>query len=190
MSENEEDVKVIQELVDSYLENSRTIILTVVPASSDINIRDIIQRAHPFDKTRQRTVGIIIKPDLPDVINVGTEPRTARLWVLEVCSLMLLCVMVDAKNYSIYHKTRSRELPGNHNYTLFAELSHAQLQRYGGCLSSSFERGRLSSQLLYSLCTGLCRQRCQSSSKLNTGNLRQRWISMPRKHIGDWMYYS
>ncbi|PCG88591.1 Dynamin [Penicillium occitanis (nom. inval.)] len=76
VSENEEDVQLVRNLVDSYLETSRTIILAVVPASSDVDTQGIIQRARHFDKTGHRTIGIITKPDL---INVGTECRVARL---------------------------------------------------------------------------------------------------------------
>uniref|UniRef100_A0A093UMF5 Interferon-induced GTP-binding protein Mx2 n=1 Tax=Talaromyces marneffei PM1 TaxID=1077442 RepID=A0A093UMF5_TALMA len=76
VSEIEEDVQLVENLVESYLENSRTIILAVVPASSDIDTQRIIQRARHFDKEGHRTVGIITKPDL---INVGTESRVARL---------------------------------------------------------------------------------------------------------------
>ncbi|KAL2827244.1 P-loop containing nucleoside triphosphate hydrolase protein [Aspergillus cavernicola] len=76
VSEIEEDVQLVQDLVDSYLENSRTIILAVVPASSDVDTQGIIQRARRFDTGGHRTVGIITKPDL---INVGTESRVARL---------------------------------------------------------------------------------------------------------------
>lgn len=76
VSENEEDVQLVGELVNSYLENSRTIILAVVPASSDVDTQSIIQRARRFDKDGLRTVGIVTKPDL---INDGTESRVARL---------------------------------------------------------------------------------------------------------------
>ncbi|RHZ51201.1 hypothetical protein CDV55_100581, partial [Aspergillus turcosus] len=76
VSENEQDVELVQDLVDSYLENSRTIILAVVPASSDVQTQRIIQRARHYDKAGLRTVGIITKPDL---INAGTESRVARL---------------------------------------------------------------------------------------------------------------
>lgn len=76
VSENTEDVKIVETLVDTYLEQSRTIILAVVPASSDVDTQKIIQRARHFDKKGVRTVGIITKPDL---INAGTEPRVARL---------------------------------------------------------------------------------------------------------------
>ncbi|KAB8239932.1 P-loop containing nucleoside triphosphate hydrolase protein [Aspergillus flavus] len=76
VSENEDDLQLVNDLVNSYLENSRTIILAVVPASSDVDTQSIIQRARRFDKDGLRTVGIITKPDL---INDGTEARVARL---------------------------------------------------------------------------------------------------------------
>ncbi|KAJ4365360.1 hypothetical protein N0V95_000507 [Ascochyta clinopodiicola] len=76
VSENVEDMRTVECLVDGYLESSRTIILAVVPASNDIDTQSIIQRARKFDKDGVRTVGIITKPDL---INKGTESRVASL---------------------------------------------------------------------------------------------------------------
>ncbi|MCJ1391566.1 hypothetical protein MMC18_004430 [Xylographa bjoerkii] len=74
--QTEEDVKMVQNLVDSYVANPRTIILAVVQASNDIANQGIIQKSRRFDKPGRRTVGIITKPDL---INVGTEKRIALL---------------------------------------------------------------------------------------------------------------
>ena len=68
VSENERDMQLVSDLVDSYLESSRTIVLAVVPASSDVDTQGIIQRARRYDKDGVRTVGIITKPDL---INAG-----------------------------------------------------------------------------------------------------------------------
>jgi GTPase SAR1 family protein len=76
VSENPDDMELVANLVDGYLESSGTIILTVVPASNDIDTQSIIQRARKFDKEEVRTVGIITKPDL---INKGTESRVAAL---------------------------------------------------------------------------------------------------------------
>ncbi|KAF4765279.1 hypothetical protein HAV15_003258 [Penicillium sp. str.  len=76
VSEDERDVQLVSDLVDSYLTSSRTIVLAVVPASSDVDTQGIIQRARHHDKDGVRTVGIITKPDL---INAGTEQRVARL---------------------------------------------------------------------------------------------------------------
>lgn len=76
VSEVNGDVELVRNLVDAYLENPRSIILAVVPATSDINTQDIIQRARRFDPNSERTVGIITKPDL---INKGTESRVMSL---------------------------------------------------------------------------------------------------------------
>lgn len=76
VSEDDGDVEMVQSLVDSYLESSRTIILAVIPASSDAETQRIIQRARHFDKDGVRTIGIITKPDL---INKDTEETVARL---------------------------------------------------------------------------------------------------------------
>ncbi|OJD18908.1 hypothetical protein AJ78_01094 [Emergomyces pasteurianus Ep9510] len=78
--ENEEhnahDTKLVEDLVDSYLQSSWTIILAVVPATNNIATQPIIQRARHFDRAGVRSVGIITKPDL---INKGTEGRIALL---------------------------------------------------------------------------------------------------------------
>ncbi|GAD93285.1 dynamin family protein [Paecilomyces variotii No. 5] len=76
VSENKEDVELVDNLVCSYLENSRMIILAVVPTSSNIDTQGIIQCVYFYDKDGLRTVGIITKPDL---INMGTESRVAQL---------------------------------------------------------------------------------------------------------------
>jgi GTP-binding protein EngB required for normal cell division len=76
VSENVDDMRTVEHLVDGYLESSRTIILAVVAASNDIDTQGIIQRARKFDGAGVRTVGIITKPDL---INKGTESRVASL---------------------------------------------------------------------------------------------------------------
>lgn len=75
-SEDDEAVELVGELVDNYLKESRTIILAVFPAGSDIETQPIIRRARSFDKSGERTVGIITKADL---INRGTEDRIAAL---------------------------------------------------------------------------------------------------------------
>ena len=74
--QTEDDVKIVQNLVDSYVANPRTIILAVVQAGNDIANQGIIQKSRRVDKAGQRTVGVITKPDL---INQGTEKRIALL---------------------------------------------------------------------------------------------------------------
>lgn len=78
--EDDEDVQLVKNLVDAYVEHSRTIILAAVPATSDIDTQRIIQRARHFDTTGLRIVGIITKPDL---INPGTESRVAKTLIAQ-----------------------------------------------------------------------------------------------------------
>lgn len=70
------EIQLVGQLVDSYLQSSRTIILAVVQATNDIVTEPIIQRAQQFDRSGERTVGIVTKTDL---INKGTEARLAEL---------------------------------------------------------------------------------------------------------------
>ncbi|MCJ1460236.1 hypothetical protein MMC28_010615 [Mycoblastus sanguinarius] len=74
--QTEDDVRTVQDLVDSYVANPRTIILAVVQANNDIANQGIIQKSRRFDQAGERTVGIITKPDL---INEGTQKRIALL---------------------------------------------------------------------------------------------------------------
>lgn len=74
--QTEDDVHTVQDLVDSYVANPRTIILAVVQAANDIANQGIIQKSRRVDKAGHRTVGVITKPDL---INRGTEKRIALL---------------------------------------------------------------------------------------------------------------
>ncbi|KAE8551174.1 hypothetical protein EYB25_007410 [Talaromyces marneffei] len=73
---DDEDVNAVMDMVTAYLESSRTIILAVVQASNDVATQKIIRLARHHDPEGQRTVGIITKPDL---INVGSESRIARI---------------------------------------------------------------------------------------------------------------
>ncbi|KAK0845293.1 hypothetical protein LTS02_015355 [Friedmanniomyces endolithicus] len=74
--QTEEDVQTVQRMVDSYIQKSRTIILAIVQAGSDIANQSIIRKTKQYDRAGQRTVGVISKPDL---INRGTESRVALL---------------------------------------------------------------------------------------------------------------
>ena len=74
--QTEDDVQAVHSLVDSYVKNSRTIILAVVQANNDIANQGIIQKSKIHDRRGERTIGIITKPDL---LNAGTEGRIAAL---------------------------------------------------------------------------------------------------------------
>lgn len=61
--QSEEDVKLIHELVNDYLNEKRTIMLSVVSAKEDYANQGIIPKCKAVDKEGHRTLGIITKPD-------------------------------------------------------------------------------------------------------------------------------
>lgn len=68
-----QDPKVIyevNELIDTYLRQERTIILAVIPSNQDIATIDILERAQTVDPGGERTIGVLTKPDL---IGPGNE---------------------------------------------------------------------------------------------------------------------
>lgn len=72
----EADVATVHKIVESYVQNERTIVLAVVQAGNDIANQGIIKLARTHDKDSIRTVGVITKADL---INKLAEPRIAKL---------------------------------------------------------------------------------------------------------------
>jgi Dynamin central region/Dynamin family len=61
-----EDIARVQKMVKSYIKDSRTIIMAVVPANVDIATQEILSLAEEADPQGQRTLGVLTKPDLVD----------------------------------------------------------------------------------------------------------------------------
>ena len=59
-------MSMVRRMVHRYIENSRTIILAVIPANVDIATQEILTMAADVDPSGQRTLGVITKPDLVD----------------------------------------------------------------------------------------------------------------------------
>ncbi|KAF1921163.1 interferon-induced GTP-binding protein Mx2 [Ampelomyces quisqualis] len=60
----ESDVALVRNMVESYMQNSRTIILAVLPSNVDISTQEILQMAERADPDGLRTMGVLTKPDL------------------------------------------------------------------------------------------------------------------------------
>lgn len=61
-----EDMTLVQSMVKSYIKDSHTIILAVIPAPVDIATQEILSMAEEADPLGQRTLGVLTKPDLVD----------------------------------------------------------------------------------------------------------------------------
>ncbi|KAF1947621.1 interferon-induced GTP-binding protein Mx2 [Clathrospora elynae] len=58
------DVIMVRNMVESYMQNSRTIILAVLPSNVDITTQEILKMAENADPDGTRTMGVLTKPDL------------------------------------------------------------------------------------------------------------------------------
>jgi hypothetical protein len=61
-----EDQRVVLAMVRRYMENPRSIMLTVIPANVDIATQEILTMAEDVDEHGVRTLGVLTKPDLVD----------------------------------------------------------------------------------------------------------------------------
>lgn len=62
----EADKKMVEAMVRRYMDNPRSIMLTVIPANVDIATQDILDMAEKADEDGHRTLGVLTKPDLVD----------------------------------------------------------------------------------------------------------------------------
>ncbi|OAQ62498.1 interferon-induced GTP-binding protein Mx2 [Purpureocillium lilacinum] len=60
----EMDIKLVENMVKRYMDNSRTIILAVMPCNVDIATQEILKLAKAADPEGIRTMGVLTKPDL------------------------------------------------------------------------------------------------------------------------------
>jgi hypothetical protein len=73
---SQKDIGIVRNMVLGYMQNPRSIMLTVIPANVDIATQDILEMARETDPEGDRTLGVFTKPDLVDE---GAEPRIMEL---------------------------------------------------------------------------------------------------------------
>lgn len=57
------DVQLIQDMIREYLENPRSIILAVIPATGDPETNQILDLVTKYDPAGERSLGVFTKPD-------------------------------------------------------------------------------------------------------------------------------
>ncbi|KGO74725.1 Dynamin [Penicillium italicum] len=85
------DMKMVKEMVLSYMRNPRSIMLTVVPANVDIATQEILEMARECDAEGNRTQGVFTKPDLVDK---GAEDKVTDFVEGKTSSLKLGWIVV------------------------------------------------------------------------------------------------
>lgn len=61
-----DDIQLVNDMVHSYMENPRSILLAVIHANDDIANQGILEKAKKLDPEADRTFGVLTKPDLVD----------------------------------------------------------------------------------------------------------------------------
>lgn len=78
--QSQEGKKIARELAESYMQQPKSIILAVVSANQNLANQIVIQEARKHDPNRERTLGIITKPDLapPNTLNASKCQQLIR----------------------------------------------------------------------------------------------------------------
>ena len=98
-------IQLVQNMVRGYIKHSRTIILAVLPSNVDIATQEILTIAEDFDKSGERTLGVLTKPDL----------------VTEQSAQANICSVVLGKKRPLtlgYYVVRSRGADDEHAFNL------------------------------------------------------------------------
>ncbi|KAH8722703.1 dynamin GTPase [Phaeosphaeriaceae sp. PMI808] len=70
------DKQLVRHMVETYMRNPRTVMLTVVPANVDPATQEILEMAKEVDPDFHRTIGVLTKPDLVDK---GAEQKIVEM---------------------------------------------------------------------------------------------------------------
>uniref|UniRef100_A0A8C4PWG3 Dynamin-type G domain-containing protein n=1 Tax=Eptatretus burgeri TaxID=7764 RepID=A0A8C4PWG3_EPTBU len=87
--------KKIKELIMSYIEQEKTIILVTIPCNVDIATTEALSMARQCDPQGERTLGVLTKPDLMDR---GTENSAIRVLNNQSISLKKGYIMVKCRS--------------------------------------------------------------------------------------------
>lgn len=60
------DRAMVDQMVRGYMENPRSVMLTVIPCNVDVATQEILERAEEVDPNGIRTLGVLTKPDIVD----------------------------------------------------------------------------------------------------------------------------
>lgn len=60
------DMKMIRSMMHTYMQNSRSVMLVVIPANVNIVTQEILEMTEEVDSDEQRTLDVLTKTDLVD----------------------------------------------------------------------------------------------------------------------------
>ena len=89
----DQDIGMVRNMVVEYMKNERSVIMVIVPANVDMATQEIVDMASEWDKSGERTLGVLTKPDLVDP---GAEQAVLDVLLGKSHSLLLgWCVVLN-----------------------------------------------------------------------------------------------
>jgi interferon-induced GTP-binding protein Mx len=88
-------IQQVDDLLEFYMKQQRTILLAVVPLTQDIATVEVLERCSKHDPEGTRTIGVLTKPDL---INPGAEQEAVQVLLNKIKPLKLGYIMVKNRS--------------------------------------------------------------------------------------------
>ena len=126
--QSESMVSQVSELVDSYLQQERTLILAVLESHRDVATQDILTRARNVDPDGRRTIGVLTKPDL---VEAGNEAGVMQLLRGNECPLLHGYYVVKGRGPSDQTQSRDEALRADSAFFESGPLAGAPSERCG-----------------------------------------------------------
>jgi hypothetical protein len=149
-AENPADVQLVRKLVESYMSNSRSIILAITTAKNDIENQIVLKLVEKHDPEGARTLGIITKPDTLHA-GSGTESRFVLLAKNGIRPLRLGWHVLKNRDYDTRDASDATRDEAEKEF--FSNWIWANLPRSNVGIDSL--RNRLSKILLDQICSNL-----------------------------------
>jgi GTPase SAR1 family protein len=181
----ESDIMLVENMVKSYMENSRTIVLAVLSSNIDISTQKVLKLARAADPTGTRTMAILTKPDLvPEKVN----RETLKNLVLGKSNQLRLGYHI-VKNRSADDQTSTLPERLAQEEAFFAGPNWISLDSTGRCGVPALKT-RLADLLMTITKKELPHVRADVSRKLAL--LRKQWddLGPPRKDLGSQRAYA
>ncbi|KAJ5899484.1 hypothetical protein N7495_004228 [Penicillium taxi] len=142
-SQDEKGIMIVHDITKRYMRNQRSIILAVVSAKNDYHIQRVLNMAEEFDRSRERTIGIITQPDM---LEAHSEEEASWLQILKNDKVPLKLGWHVLRNRSFETRKVSDEERDRKEKKFFAKGNWSCMK--AECMGVERLRHRLSTVLL------------------------------------------
>ncbi|KAJ5471826.1 hypothetical protein N7539_008769 [Penicillium diatomitis] len=178
------DIQLVQEVVQSYMQEPRSIILAVVSAKNDFANQIVLKLARSADKLGTRTLGIITKPD---TLAAGSESEAMFVSLAKNLDVEFRLGWHVLRNMDMDHGQSTREQRDVEEFRFFSQGIWKDLPR--SIVGITTLRGRLSTVLLSQIARELSSLIGEIEDKAGQCKTRLRQLGEPRVSIDEQKSY-